>query len=114
VIDQNILHLKAAASDFMQSIISAGAEAPCTLRELSSYVRASVYSKFPSHADIAVGSLLFLRFFCPAIVAPKSFSLTRAAPTKGQIRGLTLIAKILQSLVRLPFLAISFVIVTPA
>lgn len=41
---------------------------------------------------------MFLRFICPAIVAPESEGLVSTAPTKEMRRGLLLIAKIIQNL----------------
>ena len=41
---------------------------------------------------------MFLRFFCPAIVAPEVEGLVSATPSKEMRRGLLLIAKIIQNL----------------
>ncbi|ANB11671.1 Bud2p [Sugiyamaella lignohabitans] len=44
----------------------------------------------------SVAGFLFLRFFCPAILNPKLFGLTRTHPTGNVQRSLTLITKMLQ------------------
>jgi len=41
---------------------------------------------------------MFLRFICPAIVAPESEGLVSSIPTKEMRRGLLLIAKVIQNL----------------
>ncbi|KAK6587129.1 hypothetical protein PZA11_000419 [Diplocarpon coronariae] len=46
----------------------------------------------------AVGAFIFLRFFCPAIVAPDVEGLIATAPSKEMRRGLLLIAKVVQNL----------------
>lgn len=51
-------------------------------RKLCNYLQSGVVSKFPDNEQIkknyaAIGGLLFLRFFCPAIFAPKTFGLVK-------------------------------------
>jgi len=48
-------------------------------------LQSGVVSKFPESDQIkknfaAIGGLLFLRFFCPAIFAPKTFGLVKGNP----------------------------------
>lgn len=54
--------------------------------------------RFPEAKYTAVGAFIFLRFFCPAIVAPDVEGLVSTAPTKEMRRGLLLIAKVIQNL----------------
>lgn len=54
--------------------------------------------RFPDAKYTAVGAFIFLRFFCPAIVAPEVEGLVSTAPSKEMRRGLTLVAKIIQNL----------------
>lgn len=54
--------------------------------------------RFPEAKYTAVGAFIFLRFFCPAIVAPEAEGLVTTAPSKEMRRGLLLIAKIIQNL----------------
>ena len=54
-------------------------------RKLCNYLQSGVVSKFPESDQIkknfaAIGGLLFLRFFCPAIFAPKTFGLVKGNP----------------------------------
>lgn len=54
--------------------------------------------RFPEAKFTAVGAFIFLRFFCPAIVAPDVEGLISSAPSKEMRRGLLLIAKVVQNL----------------
>src|SRR4051812_10793532 len=54
--------------------------------------------RFPEAKYTAVGAFIFLRFFCPAIVAPEVEGLVATAPSKEMRRGLLLIAKVIQNL----------------
>lgn len=54
--------------------------------------------RFPEAKYTAIGSFIFLRFFCPAIVAPESENLVSSTPSKEMRRGLLLIAKVIQNL----------------
>lgn len=58
----------------------------------------AVLPRFPNAKYTAVGAFIFLRFFCPAIVAPDAEGLVLTAPSKEMRRGLLLIAKIIQNL----------------
>lgn len=58
----------------------------------------AVEPRFPDAKYTAVGAFIFLRFFCPAIVAPDVEGLVSTPPTKEMRRGLLLIAKIIQNL----------------
>lgn len=54
--------------------------------------------RFPDAKFTAVGAFIFLRFFCPAIVAPDAEGLISSPPSKEMRRGLLLIAKVIQNL----------------
>lgn len=54
--------------------------------------------RFPEAKYTAVGAFIFLRFFCPAIVAPEVEGLVSTPPSKEMRRGLLLIAKVIQNL----------------
>lgn len=54
--------------------------------------------RFPEAKFTAVGAFIFLRFFCPAIVAPDAEGLVSSTPSKEMRRGLLLIAKVVQNL----------------
>lgn len=64
----------------------------------SAQISDAVVERFPEAKYTAVGAFIFLRFFCPAIVAPEVEGLVSAPPTKEMRRGLLLIAKVIQNL----------------
>jgi neurofibromin 1 len=61
-------------------------------------ISTAVMKRFPEAKFTAVGAFIFLRFFCPAIVAPDAEGLIASAPSKEMRRGLLLIAKVVQNL----------------
>jgi neurofibromin 1 len=61
-------------------------------------ISSAVMVRFPEAKYTAVGAFVFLRFFCPAIVAPDAEGLVHTTPSKDMRRGLLLIAKIVQNL----------------
>jgi GTPase-activator protein for Ras-like GTPase len=65
---------------------------------LSPRVFLQVITKFPDALHSAIGGLLFLRFFCPAIVSPESFGLLRKHIRPELRRLAILVSKVLQSL----------------
>jgi len=47
---------------------------------------------------LAVGGFVFLRFFCPALVAPEAFGLWKGAINPSDRRSLILVSKIVQNM----------------
>ena len=66
-----------------------------------SYICQIIYTealkKFPDYALIAVGSFVFLRFICPALVSPETENIVEL-PTTSEKRPFLSLAKVLQSL----------------
>jgi neurofibromin 1 len=57
-----------------------------------------VEPRFPDATYSAVGSFIFLRFFCPAIVSPDTVDLD--VPSDAQVRrALLLVTKVIQNIV---------------
>jgi hypothetical protein len=68
------------------------------LREICFHIYTSVSERFPDSKITAVGAFIFLRGFCPAIVSPHVYGISKAAPSKDAQRILTLVAKTIQNL----------------
>lgn len=64
---------------------------------ISQKIYQAAHRKFPGSELIAVGSFIFLRFFCPAIVNPESTSIKERISVTNR-RSLILVAKFLQNL----------------
>ena len=66
-----------------------------------SYICQIIYTealkKFPDYALIAVGSFVFLRFICPALVSPETENIVEL-PTAHEKRPFLSLAKVLQSI----------------
>ncbi|SCU90650.1 LADA_0F05556g1_1 [Lachancea dasiensis] len=57
----------------------------------------SVQEKFPGYESVAVGSFIFLRFFCPAIVSPDAENIVDVVTAK-QKRSFVTLAKVVQNI----------------
>ncbi|SCU88882.1 LAFA_0E15060g1_1 [Lachancea sp. 'fantastica'] len=60
-------------------------------------IYSSVREKFPGYETAAVGSFVFLRFFCPALVSPDSENLIDTVTSK-QKRAFVTLAKVIQNI----------------
>ncbi|RCH94224.1 Ras GTPase activating protein ira2, partial [Rhizopus stolonifer] len=81
---------------FVQAICQSSA--PTSFREICRLISTAVLARFPHAKHAAVGSFLFLRFFCPAIVSPESFGLVKSPLPREIRRGLLLATKVIQNL----------------
>ncbi|ODA79734.1 hypothetical protein RJ55_05328 [Drechmeria coniospora] len=97
-LQQNAIQLQIVAKVFMDDICASSSLVPASFRKICCIISEAVSSRFPNSKYTAVGAFMFLRFICPAIVAPESASLISTPPTKQMRRGLLLIAKIIQNL----------------
>lgn len=95
---KNALQLQVVSKVFMDDICASAANIPPSFRKICSIIHGAVLPRFPNAKYTAVGAFIFLRFFCPAIVAPEAEGLVPSPPSKEMRRGLLLIAKIIQNL----------------
>lgn len=99
--DENLKRLTSYCELFFNTITKSIEDCPVFVRHVCEYVQMSAVRKFPESKQIrqnlsAVGGLLFLRFFCPAIFTPHKFSVVEAAPGPVALRSLILISKVMQ------------------
>ncbi|KAK2628011.1 hypothetical protein QTJ16_002657 [Diplocarpon rosae] len=97
-LQKNALQLRVVAKVFIDDICNSAAHMPVSFRKICSIISSAVMKRFPEAKFTAVGAFIFLRFFCPAIVAPDVEGLIATAPSKEMRRGLLLIAKVVQNL----------------
>ncbi|EGX89201.1 Ras GTPase activator [Cordyceps militaris CM01] len=95
---KNAAQLQIVTKVFMDEICASAPNIPPSFRKICSIIHDAVLPRFPDAKYTAVGAFVFLRFFCPAIVAPEAEGLIDAPPTKELRRGLLLIAKVIQNL----------------
>ncbi|KAM7222101.1 GTPase-activator protein for ras-like GTPase [Rhypophila decipiens] len=97
-LQKNALQLQIVAKVFIDDICASSASIPPSFKKICSIISAAVMPRFQEAKYTAVGAFIFLRFFCPAIVAPEAEGLVTTAPSKEMRRGLLLIAKVIQNL----------------
>lgn len=95
---KNAVQLQIVAKVFIDDISASSSKIPTAFRKICSIISSAVTTRFPEAKYTAVGAFIFLRFFCPAIVAPEVEGLVTTTPSKEMRRGLLLIAKIIQNL----------------
>ena len=89
--------LETMVSKCFDTIFASLNRVPRILRRIASFFVNTVERKFPGASSKAVGGFFFLRFICPAIVAPASFGLLAKHPAGKGHRALVLVAKVLQN-----------------
>lgn len=94
------------AGDVQTSLEASLPHVPYGIRWIAKQVRAALGRREPACSDEAacalLGTVFYLRYVNPAIVAPHTCCLAEHAPTGHVRRALTLLAKALQSLVNEP------------
>ncbi|KAK9459159.1 Rho GTPase activation protein [Lipomyces oligophaga] len=103
LIESRVTTLLHVAKTFISSIIAAVDQVPFGIRWLCKQIQLLARRKYPEASDSEIctfiGAFFFLRFITPAIVTPHKFKLIDSSLTKSIRRSLTLVAKMLQSLV---------------
>ncbi|EGC35023.1 hypothetical protein DICPUDRAFT_79261 [Dictyostelium purpureum] len=94
----NMMNLIQICEKFTDAIIDSVEYLPISLREISYYLQKEVVKKFPDNKYSSVGGFIFLRFLCPAILAPHTSGLVEEQPGPEATRALVLIGKVLQNL----------------
>ncbi|KAM9963017.1 hypothetical protein ACTFIW_006238 [Dictyostelium discoideum] len=100
-IKKNCKNLLSWVKKMTTAILSSVNNCPGPLREVFKSIQDKVVQRYPKDEITrytAVSGFIFLRFFCPAILAPKLFDLMPDHPGIKTTRSLILIAKTLQNL----------------
>ncbi|KAK2021113.1 GTPase-activator protein for ras-like GTPase [Colletotrichum zoysiae] len=97
-LQKNALQLRIVAKVFIDDICASSSSMPASFRKICNIISTAVLPRFQEAKYTAVGAFVFLRFFCPAIVAPEVEGLVTTTPSKEMRRGLLLIAKVIQNL----------------
>jgi hypothetical protein len=74
---------------------------PMSFRNIFEHIRQKIVAKWPNEYQlkyVVPSGLIFLRFFCPALLNPPAFGLVAEHPSMSVARDLTLITKTLQNL----------------
>ncbi|WVR09039.1 hypothetical protein IAU60_006099 [Kwoniella sp. DSM 27419] len=97
-IERNADHLRLMCQALLDMICSSTARVPLMFRALCHHIWEVVNDRFPDSRHSAIGSFIFLRFFCPAIVSPESIDLDLSPDSRETRRALLLITKVIQNL----------------
>ncbi|CAO3627454.1 unnamed protein product [Cunninghamella echinulata] len=103
-IDQNTIEINkrnitSATNLILDSICNSVNSAPIEFRFVLNFILRATKNRFPTSIYKALGSFLFLRFFCPAIVSPETEGMIEPKDTSLKLRRVLLfIAKIIQNL----------------
>ncbi|KAL6049049.1 Ras GTPase activating protein ira2 [Balamuthia mandrillaris] len=95
---QNTQTLNDVVLMFLDKITGSLSQCPPTFRYICSQLRAKVIQKFPEHKYTVIGGFFFLRFICPAIVAPDRYNIVDMEMLSGVRRPLILVSKVLQTM----------------
>jgi neurofibromin 1 len=97
-LERNTEHLRIITQALLDLIYSSTPNVPILFRALCHHIWEVVEERFPDSRHSAVGSFVFLRFFCPAIVAPEGIDMDVSPDTRDTRRALLLVTKIIQNL----------------
>ncbi|GAM25578.1 hypothetical protein SAMD00019534_087530 [Acytostelium subglobosum LB1] len=103
-IKKNCRNLLSFVKKMASAIMGSAERCPEPLRQVFRAIQTKVRQRYPSDEVTrytAVSGFIFLRFFCPSILAPKLFELMPDHPGMKTTRTLILIAKTLQNLANL-------------
>eukprot|EP01103_Thecamoeba_quadrilineata_P014323 TRINITY_DN4239_c0_g1_i1.p1 TRINITY_DN4239_c0_g1~~TRINITY_DN4239_c0_g1_i1.p1 ORF type:complete len:569 (-),score=83.60 TRINITY_DN4239_c0_g1_i1:177-1883(-) len=96
----NSTKLLAITQEFLDNFCQAPIQCPLKFRHVFTTVKRELKNYFPNLVDAIVGSLLFLRFICPAITCPQKYGIEEPNLDKLECqRSLILVSKLLQNLV---------------
>ena len=100
----NAEHLLSLLDAVIDSIFRSVDSCPATIRFICGCLQRSCAAKWPHDPLVrtrVVGSFIFLRLICPALVNPRDFGLCDDTPSETAARNMILIAKCLQNLANL-------------
>ncbi|EFA81607.1 Ras GTPase activation domain-containing protein [Heterostelium album PN500] len=103
-VKSNLERLITITQQLLDKILDSSTFCPVSIRNILRHTQERVEKKFPEMKTTVIGGFMFLRYICPAIVAPEVFGLIQDIPTTDSRRGLVLVSKLLQNLANeMPF-----------
>eukprot|EP01132_Coremiostelium_polycephalum_P003297 gene3297-4129_t len=103
-VQTNLEKLITITQQLLDKILDSADQCPLSIRAILNHTQEKVEKKFPDMKTTVVGGFIFLRYICPAIVAPEVFGLISDNPSTDSRRGLVLVSKLLQNLANeMPF-----------
>jgi hypothetical protein len=96
--EKNMAEVCKMTSEVIDMIIGSVEDIPIEIRQIATILNDECDKKYKSSLRMAIGGLIFLRFICPALTAPKLYNLVPEEIESNCRRTLLLITKILQNL----------------
>ncbi|KAJ2052417.1 hypothetical protein H4S04_001354 [Coemansia sp. S16] len=96
--DRNLKNVERLCSLVIDAIVGSVGALPASLRWICNLIYRIVITRFPDAGYTAVGGFVFLRFLCPAIVAPDAHGICSQITNPEVRRGLLLCTKITHNL----------------
>ena len=98
-VNENQKNVIEICKKFLTDIQLSISSCPLPIREICKFLKDEVTKKFPSAGNTAIAGFIFLRYLCPAIVAPDGFEVIDSPIQDKNIRRyLVIITKTLQNL----------------
>ena len=98
MLSDQVERLLALTQRFLDAIIDQIDQVPFVIRQICHCLYGLTEAKFPDCANFGVAGFIFLRFICPAIVAPDTYGVVKTPLSSGLRRTLILVSKVLQNL----------------
>ncbi|KAJ6226825.1 ras gtpase-activating protein [Anaeramoeba flamelloides] len=97
-VKKNLINLQTYFYKLYEIIINSISNMPNWLLYFANLIYSQVKTKFYGKQLYSVGSFIFLRYICPAIVSPQNFQIIDFTPNEEAQRGLILLSSLIQSL----------------
>jgi len=97
-VDANAQKLSEYTTKILDAIVNSHENCPERMKSVCYFLRVATEKKYPTAVNRVLGGFIFLRFFCPAIVAPENYAIVEKVPPLNARRSLVLIAKNLQNM----------------
>jgi hypothetical protein len=97
-LDVNIQNLKSLIHRCFDRILNSRALCPKPFLHICNALQSSTKERFPESKYIVIAGFLFLRYICPAVVAPDGYKLVSGTVPEKVRRVLVLLSKVLQTI----------------
>jgi len=101
VISRNMKHLTKYVTMILENINNSLNRCPVSFRYIFEHIKKNISRNFPENELVhyrGPSGFIFLRFFCPAILAPNRYGITYGRPEPHSSRNLLLAAKVIQNI----------------
>ncbi|KAJ5076602.1 ras gtpase-activating protein [Anaeramoeba ignava] len=97
-IKENLVNLRKYFHKILDKILASANFLPLGLKIISAHIRKETNTLLHINDLTVLGSLIFLRFICPAILSPHTFNIIDVVPDSATERGLLLLSSAIQTL----------------